>query len=149
MSGGILPLIPCGRYPGGGYGMENQLAASNGSPSAVMQPDPDVYDDGFLRIEHNAYYVSCNGTALVLSRKEFLILSRLARNAGRIIPMRVLWDHVWGKGRPFNAVTLRVYVSHLRKKLLPFGLNIRTLISVGYYLCVPPNAAGGDRIRRL
>ena len=100
---------------------------------------PDVYDDGYLRIEHNSYYVSCNGTSLFLPRKEFLILSRLARNVDRVVPMQLLWDYVWGKGEPFNAVTLRVYVYNLRKRLLPFGLNIKTLISVGYCLCLHQN----------
>ena len=51
---------------------------ADGSMTAALHPDQDVYDDGFLRVEHNSYYVSCNGTALLLPRKEFLILSRLA-----------------------------------------------------------------------
>ena len=121
--------------------MENPILAVQEPPGAVPQPDTDVYDDGFLRIEHNSYYISCDGIPLVLPRKEFLILSRLARNIGRTVPMQVLWDHVWGKGMPLNAGTLRVYISHLQQKLLPFGLNIRTLITVGYYLCLPPDVA--------
>lgn len=44
--------------------------------------------------------------------------------------------------QPINAVTLRVYVCHLRKRLEPFGLNIKTLISVGYCLCLHQNAPG-------
>ena len=40
----------------------------------------DVYDDGYLRIEHHNYYVACGGQALRLPRTEFLILSRLARS---------------------------------------------------------------------
>ena len=42
----------------------------------------------------------------------------------------------------YNAAMLRVYVHHLRKKLLPFGLNIKTLISVGYCLCVRQDDSG-------
>ncbi len=114
-----------------------------------MQSDLDVYDDGFLRIEHNSYYVTCHGTPLVLPRKEFLILSRLARNVGRIVQMHVLWDYVWGDSEPFNAITLRVYVSHLRKKLTPFGLNVKTLISVGYYLCVPQYQPEGSPLQQV
>ena len=74
----------------------------------------------------------------MLPRKEFLHLSRLARNIGRIVPMQILWDCVWD-GEPFNAVMLRVYVSHLRQKLTPFGVHVKTLISVGYYLCLDPS----------
>jgi DNA-binding response OmpR family regulator len=49
----------------------------------------DVYDDGHLRIEHDSYYVSMQGTPVCLSRKEFLILSGLARRFGRIVPSDV------------------------------------------------------------
>jgi DNA-binding response OmpR family regulator len=122
--------------------MEYISEAMNPSKAANMTSEPDVYDDGFLRIEHHSYYVSCNGTSLFLPRKEFLILSRLARNVDRIVPTQALWEYVWGGHEPCNAATLRVYVYHLRKKLLPFGLNIKTLISVGYCLCVRQNDSG-------
>ncbi len=110
------------------------MAANQSAISAIMS-DQDVYDDGFLRVEHNSNYVTCNGIPIVLPRKEFLLLSRLARSVGRIVPMQVLWDSVW-EGEPFNPVMLRVYVSHLRQKLTPFGVHVKTLISVGYYLCM-------------
>ncbi len=119
--------------------MDNQPVAAGGSITAVLQPDLDVYDDGFLCIKHNSYYVSCNGTSLVFPRKEFLILSRLARKVGRIVPMQVLWADVWGEGEPFNAVTLRVHVCHLRQRLSPFGVKIKSLVAVGYGLCVFTN----------
>ena len=117
--------------------MEHMSVAINPSQAANVTSEPDVYDDGFLRIEHNAYYVSCNGTNLYLPRKEFLILSRLARNVDRIIPTQVLWEYAWGEHEPFKQVTLRVYIYHLRQKLSPFGLTIKSLISVGYSLCAP------------
>jgi DNA-binding response OmpR family regulator len=122
--------------------MKRMSATMNPSQAASVMSEPDVYDDGFLRIEHNSYYVSCNGTSLFLPRKEFLILSRLARNVDRIVPTQVLWECVWGEHEPCNAATLRVYVYNLRKKLLPFGLNIKTLISVGYCLCERQNDSG-------
>jgi DNA-binding response OmpR family regulator len=115
--------------------------AANQSAIAAILSDQDVYDDGILHIEHHSYYVTCKGTPILLPRKEFLLLSRLARNIGRIVPMQVLWNHVW-EGEPFNPVTLRVYVSHLRKKLVPFGVHIKTLISVGYFLCLPQRGSG-------
>lgn len=47
--------------------------------------EADVYDDGYLRVEHTNYYVSCGGALVSLPRKEFLIFSRLARGAGRVV----------------------------------------------------------------
>ncbi len=119
------------------------MAAADGPATAAIPSDQDVYDDGVLRIEHGSYYVACCGSAILLPRKEFLLLSCLARKAGRIVPMQVLWDYVWN-GEPFNPVTLRVYVSHLRQKLAPHGIQIRTLISVGYCLCLPRPGLGNN-----
>lgn len=111
--------------------------AINPSKAASLTSEADVYDDGFLRIEHNSYYVSCNGTSLFLPRKEFLILSRLARNIDRIVSQQALWEYAWGEHAPLKSATLRVYIYNLRKKLLPFGLSIKRLVSVGYSLCAP------------
>jgi DNA-binding response OmpR family regulator len=119
--------------------MEHTSVAMNPSQEANVASEPDVYDDGFLRIEHNSYYVSCNGTSLFLPRKEFLILSRLARNVDRVVLTQALWEYAWSKLEPYNAATLRVYIHHLRQKLQPFGISIKSLISVGYCLCTPLN----------
>jgi DNA-binding response OmpR family regulator len=120
--------------------MRNQLSVPIEPEMAAIRPDSDVYDDGYLRVEHHSFYVECNSTPIHLSRKEFLILSRLARNAGRTVPMDVLWNYVW-ETESLNPVTLRVYISHLRQKLIPFGICVKTLISVGYYLCLPDRTA--------
>jgi two-component system, OmpR family, response regulator QseB len=107
------------------------------SSAEQASPDIDVYDDGHLRVEHKTFSVSLAGTPLFLSRKEFLILSGLTRRFGRIVPSDVLWQHVWRTGEPFNSGALRVHVSNLRRKLTPYGLNIRSMVSVGYCLLRP------------
>ncbi len=94
----------------------------------------DVFDDGNLRIEHDNYYVSLAGRALKLPRKEFLIVSRLARNAERIVASEELWQHAWGQRVPLNAESLHVHIYRLRRKLQPFGLQIETMVNVGYRL---------------
>jgi hypothetical protein len=63
------------------------------------QAAADVYDDGRLRVEHDNYYVSLEGRALKLPRKEFLLVSRLARNPERIVASEELWQHAWGRTR--------------------------------------------------
>ena len=98
------------------------------------EPDAGVYDDGRLRVEHDNYYVSCSGEALKFRRAEFLLLSRLARNAGRVVKAEELWRHAWGGGKPYNAESLHVHVYRLRAKLAPFGVRIETMVNVGYRL---------------
>jgi len=94
-----------------------------------------VYDDGYLRVEHDRFYVSCGGRPLWrLSRREFLILSRLARGAGRPVTKEQIWSFVWGDTTAFNSSNFRVHIANLRRKLVPFGLDIIAMVRVGYRL---------------
>src|SRR5499433_1093356 len=94
----------------------------------------DVYDDGYLRVEHKNYYVACAGTPLKLPRTEFLIFSRLARTPNRIVTADDLWSSVWGGNKPLNSESLHVYIYRLRAKLAEFELQIETMVNVGYRL---------------
>ena len=96
--------------------------------------DADVYDDGHLRVEYENYYVSCDGQSLKFPRTEFLLLSRLARSMARIVKAEELWRHAWGDAKPYNAESLHVHIYRLRSKLAPFGLQIETMVNVGYRL---------------
>jgi len=97
-------------------------------------PADDVFDDGFLRVEHRNYYVACGGTPLKLPRTEFLIFSRLTRPPDRIVTAEDLWSSVWGGDKPLNSESLHVYIYRLRAKLSDFGLHIETMVNVGYRL---------------
>ena len=94
----------------------------------------EVFDDGYLRVEHNNYYVAVGGHALKFPRAEFLFLSRLARNPERVVSAEELWQYVWGGSKPLNVESLHVNIYRLRSKLEPFGLKIETMIGVGYRL---------------
>ena len=85
-------------------------------------------------VEHDNYYVSCGGEALRFRRAEFLLLSRLARSAGRVVKAEELWQYVWGTAKPYNAESLHVHVYRVRGKLAPFGVRIETMVNVGYRL---------------
>ncbi|HEX8294127.1 MAG TPA: helix-turn-helix domain-containing protein [Pyrinomonadaceae bacterium] len=103
--------------------------------------DRDVYDDGRLRVEHDNYYVSCDGRPLALRRAEFLLLSRLARSASRVVKAEELWHYVWGDGKPYNSESLHVHIYRLRAKLAPFRLRIETMVHVGYRLMLDAEAS--------
>ena len=108
------------------------------------QPQPvadDVYDDGYLRVEHKNYYVACGGQSLKLPRTEFLILSRLARTPERIVTAEELWEYAWGSDKPVNAESLHVYIYRLRNKIANCDLQIDTMVNVGYRLFSPIPAA--------
>jgi two-component system alkaline phosphatase synthesis response regulator PhoP len=94
----------------------------------------EIFDNGYLRVEHRNYYVSCGGTPIKLPRTEFLIFSRLTRTPDRIITAEELWTSVWGSNKPLNSESLHVYIYRLRAKLSGFGLHIETMVNVGYLL---------------
>ncbi len=102
----------------------------------------NVFDDGYFRIEYDNYYVACDGQPLALSLKEFLIISRLARNPERIVASEEIWRYAWGPGSPVNPATLRVHINHLRHKLAPFKIKIESMVSVGYGLALNGHAPG-------
>lgn len=95
----------------------------------------DAYDDGYLRVEYDNYYVACGGKRISLPLKEFLVFSRLARNADRVVPSEEIWRAAWGDS-PFNSLSLRVHIHRLRRTFQPFGLRIESMVGVGYCLSV-------------
>lgn len=109
----------------------------------------DIYDDGYLRVEHKNYYVACSGNSIRLPRTEFLIFSRLARTPERIVTAADLWEYAWGNEKPVNAESLHVYIYRLRNKLAACSVRIDTMVNVGYRLLLEsshtppgPSAAG-------
>jgi DNA-binding response OmpR family regulator len=94
----------------------------------------DVYDDGYLRVEHQNYYVACDGQSIKLPRTEFLIFSRLARSPERIVAAADLWESAWGKEKPLNPESLHVYIHRLRNKFATHRVQIETMVNVGYRL---------------
>ncbi|SRR6266496_1217918 len=98
------------------------------------QSSQEVYDDGYLRVEHENYYVACGGNALKLPRTEFLIFSRLVRTPDRIVKAKELWGYAWGSDKPLNTESLHVYIYRLRAKLATYNLQIETMVNVGYRL---------------
>ena len=101
---------------------------------SVRAAEDDVYDDGYLRVEHANYFIDCGGRLLKLSLKEFLIFSRLVRKIGRFVPAEEIWRYAWGERAAFNAQSLHVHIYRLRQRLYASALRIETKVNVGYCL---------------
>jgi two-component system, OmpR family, alkaline phosphatase synthesis response regulator PhoP len=116
------------------------LARKTMPDHSLTQASEDVYDDGYLRVEHQNYYLTCAGQSLYLPRTEFMIISRLVRSIERAVSAEDLWRSAWGNNKPLNPESLHVYIYRLRNKLLPYQLQIDTVVNVGYRL-LPPQPA--------
>jgi two-component system KDP operon response regulator KdpE len=111
--------------------------------------DAAVIVVGDLHIDTATHEAVSNDSTLVLTRKEFAILTVLARNAGRVIPHQTLLSAGWGRGAADRGGRLRVHITHLRTKLRLAESTLRIVSEpgVGYRLVATPRDAevlGGD-----
>ena len=83
---------------------------------ATTAPDPPVEIDG-LRLDPGARSATLDGAPLDLSRKEFDLLARLMRDAGRVVTREDLMADVWDENWFGSTKTLDVHVGFLRRKL--------------------------------
>jgi DNA-binding response OmpR family regulator len=98
----------------------------------VGESAASTYEDARLRISFEEMAVVCAGQEVRLTRKEFGLLSALARRAGRVVMRNQLLDEVWGQQYYGDTRTLDVHIRRLRQKLGPCGDSIETVIGVGY-----------------
>lgn len=90
---------------------------------------------GPLTLDITAQRAFVNGEALPLSRREWQLLLRLARNKGRIVSRTALEQSLFEPGEEPESNALEVHMHHLRKKLKVE--LIRTVRGLGYLLEVP------------
>ncbi|HEY5389227.1 MAG TPA: response regulator transcription factor [Solirubrobacteraceae bacterium] len=72
---------------------------------------------GDLRLDPGSRRVWRAGDELALTRKEFDLLERLAREAGRVVSRETLMSDVWDENWFGSTKTLDVHIAGLRRKL--------------------------------
>jgi len=98
----------------------------------VEDESGERYEDGRLTMDFADVRVSCDGTNVKLTNKEFQLLSALAKKRGRVVTRQQLLDQVWGYSYYGDARTLDVHIRRLRQKLGACGDCIETVVGVGY-----------------
>ncbi|MBO4238087.1 MULTISPECIES: response regulator transcription factor [Pseudonocardia] len=86
---------------------------------------------GDVRVDPERHEVTVAGEQVVLTRKEFQVLSLLARADGAVCTRAQIVAEVWGRGWAGANRTLDVHVATLRTKLGRPEL-VRTVRGVGY-----------------
>lgn len=76
-----------------------------------------AYDDGRLLVDFEGRKIKLTGKPIGLSPKEWRLMECLVKHQGRVVSRETLLRYAWGDGfeKDFNA--LKVYISHLRRKL--------------------------------
>ena len=94
-----------------------------------------VFVNGDLAIDYASGIVTLAGNEVHLTALEYRILCLLARNAGKVLTHSYIIDQIWGNGMESDIVSLRVYMTALRKKLRLSSDSeqlIETRIGIGY-----------------
>ena len=85
-----------------------------------------------VTLDPSRLVASLNGETLVLKPKEFALLELLMRNAGRVLPRKLIEEKLYTWDDEVSSNAVEVHVHHLRRKL---GSDfIRTVHGIGYTL---------------
>ena len=98
----------------------------------------NVIEHGPLRLDPAALSVTCDGRAVALQRREFMLLHKLLESPGQVLSRAQLEESVYGWEGGVESNSLDVHIHRLRRKLYPEV--IRTVRGVGYVIDPAPQA---------
>ncbi|MDH5220101.1 MAG: response regulator transcription factor [Betaproteobacteria bacterium] len=98
----------------------------------------NVIEHGPLRLDPGSFSVTCEGRAVELQRREFMLLHKLLESAGQVLSRAQLEESLYGWEGGVESNTLDVHIHRLRRKLYPDV--IRTVRGVGYVIDPAPQA---------
>lgn len=93
---------------------------------------------GTLSIEPEKRRVTVGENEVILSNKEFLLLSLLTQNQGVVFSREKLLNKIWGFDFDGDERTVDTHIKTLRQKLLSCGEMIQTVRGAGYRFEVTP-----------
>jgi len=102
--------------------------------------DEPYFQAGHLVIDFNSRTVSVSGDEVKLTATEYALLKVLAQHAGKVVTHKQLLREVWGPNAEEQSQYLRVYMTHLRKKIEISEAReklLRTESGIGYRLVIP------------
>lgn len=100
----------------------------------VEVPANKIIEIGELQIDSVTKNVSLKGQAILLTKKEFEILSMMAKAPNRIFSREDILGRVWEDDGYVLERTVDVHITRLRKKLGEFGKHIANRSGYGYCL---------------
>jgi two-component system KDP operon response regulator KdpE len=104
---------------------------------SLVETGEPLFETGPLCVDLSARQVKLDGVEIPLTPTEYALLRALVQHAGKVVTHKQLLRTVWGEKAESQAQYLRVYITHLRKKLEPHGevrRLIKTEVGIGYRL---------------
>ncbi|MEM1076650.1 MAG: response regulator transcription factor [Pseudomonadota bacterium] len=97
-------------------------------------PQQRVQKLGALSYNAGARQLFHDQTEIEVPRRELSMFECLALAEGRLVSKTALLDHAYGTGADVEESVVEVYVSRLRGRLKPFGVQIKSQRGLGYQL---------------
>jgi DNA-binding response OmpR family regulator len=96
----------------------------------------DALELGSLRRDTVSRQLTVGETPQLLSPREVAVLEVLLRRSGRVVPKKIVEDHLFGLSSNLGSNAVEVYVHRLRKQLAEAGadVEIHTVRGVGYLI---------------
>ncbi|TXI03958.1 MAG: response regulator transcription factor [Pseudorhodobacter sp.] len=82
-----------------------------------------------------------DGAGIDLPARELALLELLFRRAGRVVAKEMIVQSLTTLDEILSDNAIEQYVSRLRRRIQPFGLNLRTVRGLGYVLDIPAGSA--------
>lgn len=89
---------------------------------------------GRLRFDVAARRLFHDEQPIDLPLRELAVIELLMSRQGRVVSKENMVDHLFGWSDDVGSNAIEVYVHRVRKKLEPFGIDIRTVRGMGYLL---------------
>jgi two-component system, OmpR family, response regulator len=89
---------------------------------------------GRLSLDLAARRVFHDGQPIDFSARELTVIELLMSRQGRVVTKEQMADRVFGWGDEIGSNAIEVCVHRVRRKLEPFGIEIRTVRGMGYLL---------------
>ena len=100
--------------------------------SGNIKPHTDMLIHHEIVIDNSSRTVTVSGKAVMLTYKEYELLSHLIINKGLVMTRDMLMISVWGTDFKGESRTVDVHIRTLRQKLGDAGKYIETVRNVGY-----------------
>ena len=104
--------------------------------------EPVILQCGGIHLDTAEHKVCLNGSPVLLTKKEFILLRYLMQHPNLLLTHQCLLQHIWGELHTGDTHYLRILVSMLRKKLeddVNAPNYIITEPGIGYRLVCPCN----------
>lgn len=101
-------------------------------------PQQQLRKFGALEYDPGTRQLFASDKEIELPRRELSVFDCLFSASGRLVPKNVMLDHVYGIGADVADTVVEVYISRLRYRLRPYGIQIKTQRGLGYQLLAGP-----------